>query len=251
MGDAEDAEQATRIAMAVYATMIRDDPDSRARLRVTPEQALNFPNYYCLASWIAGGTRAPSFMGQTYPLPDVGDEWAEHHLNAQDERVGPYPEQLESTLDARVDAAAPDAGASQPATAQRPQTSPREYLAVPFEQKEAAKRLGARWDPQARSWFIPAGADPDALARWRITDPAQTNGARGPAATNGTGPETRERSERSAEPTLNDSERKREVRVDYEPPPEPPNLADSPIRRIVGHRVPNPPKPREDRPAPD
>ena len=98
MGDAEDAEQATRIAMAVYATMIRDDPDSRARLRVTPEQALNFPNYYCLASWIANGTRAPSFMGQTYPLPDVGDEWAEHHLAAQDERVGPYPEQLESTL---------------------------------------------------------------------------------------------------------------------------------------------------------
>jgi len=34
--------EATRIAMAVYATMIRDDPDSRARLRVTPEQALNF-----------------------------------------------------------------------------------------------------------------------------------------------------------------------------------------------------------------
>ena len=98
MGDAQDAEQATRIAMAVYATMIRDDPDSRARLRVTPEQALNFPNYYCLASWIANGTRAPSFMGQTYPLPDVGDEWADQHLAAQDERVGPYPEQLESTL---------------------------------------------------------------------------------------------------------------------------------------------------------
>ena len=27
MGDAQDAEEATRIAMAVYATMIRDDPD--------------------------------------------------------------------------------------------------------------------------------------------------------------------------------------------------------------------------------
>src|SRR5487761_1199464 len=98
MGDHEDAEQATRIAMAVYSTMIRDDPDSRARLRVTPEQALNFPTYYCLASWIANGTRAPSFMGQTYPLPDVGEEWGEQHLAAQAERVGPYPEQLESTL---------------------------------------------------------------------------------------------------------------------------------------------------------
>ena len=71
MGDAQDAEEATRIAMAVYATMIRDDPDSRARLRVTPEQALNFPNHYCLASWIATGTRIPSFMGQTYPFPPL------------------------------------------------------------------------------------------------------------------------------------------------------------------------------------
>ena len=98
MGDAQDAEQATRIAMAVYATMIRDDPDSRARLRVTPEQALNFPNYYCLASWIANGTRAPSFMGQTYPLPDVGDEWAEHHLACARRARRPVPR------GARVDA---------------------------------------------------------------------------------------------------------------------------------------------------
>ena len=43
VGDARDAEEATRIAMSVYATMIRDDPDSRARLRVTPEQALQLP----------------------------------------------------------------------------------------------------------------------------------------------------------------------------------------------------------------
>ena len=98
MGDAQDAEQATRIAMAVYATMIRDDPDSRARLRVTPEQALNFPNYHCLASWIADGTRIPSFIGQTYPLPDQRRQWAEQHLAAHAERVGPYPEELASTL---------------------------------------------------------------------------------------------------------------------------------------------------------
>ncbi len=110
MGDAQDAEQATRIAMAVYSTMIRDDPDSRARLRVTPEQALNFPNYFCLASWIANGTRAPSFMGQTYPLPDVGEKWAEHHLAAQAQRVGPYPERLASTLSSEPARADEDPG---------------------------------------------------------------------------------------------------------------------------------------------
>ena len=72
-GRRQDAEEASRIAMAVYATMIRDDPDSRARLRVTPEQALNFPNHYCLASWISNGTRDPAFMGETYPLPSDGE----------------------------------------------------------------------------------------------------------------------------------------------------------------------------------
>ena len=173
MGDAEDAEQATRIAMAVYATMIRDDPDSRARLRVTPEQALNFPNYYCLASWIAHGTRAPSFMGQTYPLPDVGDEWAEHHLAAQDERVGPVPRA--TGIDARRPRRRSRAGratAARPTTAQPPQASPpREYLAVPYDEKDAAKRLGARWDPDAQRWFIPAGVDPEPLARWRSRCP--------------------------------------------------------------------------------
>jgi Replication-relaxation/Type IV secretion-system coupling protein DNA-binding domain len=98
MGDSEDAEQATRIAMAVFTSLIRDDPDSRARLRVTPEQALNFPNHYCLASWIANGSRAPCFTGQTYPLPDYDPVWAEHHLALQAKRVAPYPDDLDSTL---------------------------------------------------------------------------------------------------------------------------------------------------------
>ena len=259
MGDAQDAEQATRIAMAVYATMIRDDPDSRARLRVTPEQALNFPNYYCLASWIANGTRAPSFMGQTYPLPDVDEEWAEHHLAAQHERVGPYPEQLESTLDARAAGAEPDGNGSQPATQRPPHTSPREYLAVPYEEKDAAKRLGARWDPDAQSWYMPAGADPDRFGRWRSPDRAQQpppDAARAPAKANGnrrmtalTG-ETAASTSRDENPANWDG-RRREVRVDYEPPPEPPNLADSPARRIVGRRAPGPPPGEHEAPAPD
>ena len=99
MGDIDDAQEATRIAMAVFASLIRDDPDSRARLRVTPEQALNFPNHFCLASWIANGSRAASFTGQTYPLPDYDAAWAEHHLALQAQRVAPYPDALESTLD--------------------------------------------------------------------------------------------------------------------------------------------------------
>jgi hypothetical protein len=126
VGDARDAEEATRIAMSVYSTMIRDDPDSRARLRVTPEQALNFPNHHCLASWIAAGSRIPSFMGQTYAWPVVADEWERHHLDAMAERVGPYPDELASTLDRAAPQAKPsdstpanNGSGSQPAQTRR------------------------------------------------------------------------------------------------------------------------------------
>ena len=44
---------------------------------------------------------------------------------------------------------------------------------------------------------------------------------------------------------------KREVRVDYEPPPPPPKLDDSPVRRVVGRRVPGRQPGEHDTPAPD
>ena len=218
MGDAEDAEQATRIAMAVYATMIRDDPDSRARLRVTPEQALNFPNYYCLASWIANGTRVPSFMGQTYPLPDVGDEWADKHLAAQDERVGPYPEQLESTLATDAAPATRRAGRAEPPAARRRRRSrhrgsaggrrrppdsnegrPVRPATGPAGQARGAGRLRAATgpgrrprrqpgppdrrtpDPRADASDAATGPAPDSAARARVPRPDQRDRARRPA----------------------------------------------------------------------
>ena len=93
LGDHEDAEDATRIAMAVYSTMIRDDPDSRARMRVTPEQILNLPVHFCLASWIAGGSRAASFIGETFPFPARSPTpGRDIHLERLHDAVGPYPE---------------------------------------------------------------------------------------------------------------------------------------------------------------
>src|SRR4051812_10424482 len=136
LGDHQDAEDAVRIAMAVYSTMIRDDPDSRARLRVTPEQILNLPVHHCLASWIAGGTRAASFIGQTFPFPHpVSNEWARTHLERLHDTVGPYPETMASTLmthdaattldDAlgRANGAVPDAPDDSAAAGERGKTS--------------------------------------------------------------------------------------------------------------------------------
>ena len=258
MGDAQDAEQATRIAMAVYSTMIRDDPDSRARLRVTPEQLLNFPNYYCLASWIAHGTRAPAFTGETYPLPDIDERWAEHHLAAQAGRVGPYPDQLDSTLDTHPTATKSPSNGGEPARSASPESVPRKYLNVPYEQKDTAKQLGARWDANAQRWYIPAGTDPAPLDRWRNPDHTPPGQPHPPTTTNETPrqPTTTpldDSAKNTAQPANEPPGRasRHQVQVDYEAPPEPPNLADSPVRRIVGRPTSTQPGNEHDAPAPD
>lgn len=40
-------------------------------------------------------------------------------------------------------------------------------LKVPYEQKDEAKRLGARWDRDRRVWYVPDGIDPAPFAHWR------------------------------------------------------------------------------------
>lgn len=43
---------------------------------------------------------------------------------------------------------------------------PRLDLAVPYEQKDTVKSLGARWDPHKKVWFVPDGVDPTPFGRW-------------------------------------------------------------------------------------
>ena len=53
-------------------------------------------------------------------------------------------------------------------------------LEVPINQKDEAKALGARWDPDARSWYVPAGRDATPFARW-LPPPVRTHGPTIPA----------------------------------------------------------------------
>ena len=52
--------------------------------------------------------------------------------------------------------------------AQSNQTPPTDktYLHVPFKEKEQARELGAKWDRQEKSWYIPADLDKEAFAHW-------------------------------------------------------------------------------------
>ena len=47
-----------------------------------------------------------------------------------------------------------------------PQTDQRVYLTVPYAEKDDAKALGAKWDREAKSWYVPAGVDLDTVRRW-------------------------------------------------------------------------------------
>lgn len=38
---------------------------------------------------------------------------------------------------------------------------PRINLQVPFNEKDAAKRLGARWDGDGKIWYVPEGVGAD------------------------------------------------------------------------------------------
>ena len=229
MGDAQDAEEATRIAMAVYSTMIRDDPDSRARLRVTPEQALNFPNHHCLASWIAMGSRIPSFMGQTYAFPPHSNAWAEHHLADLAARVAPYPDDLESTLDRST---------------LRPTAD--------HDGRDAPPSANGKGDKRRRARVASASA---ASASDEAPAPRQTErspiGRSAPASPTSSSPSNDDEPVAPPGPSASGSVR-HEVRVDYEAPPAVPNVADSPVRRLVGRKTPGAPgRARDDVVAPD
>lgn len=52
---------------------------------------------------------------------------------------------------------------------------------VPYKEKEQAKGLGAKWDRQQQSWYIPAGVDPAPFAKW-AAGASQTPASDAPAA---------------------------------------------------------------------
>ena len=40
------------------------------------------------------------------------------------------------------------------------------YIKVPFEEKDEAKSLGAKWDPINKLWYIPIGQEIKIFSRW-------------------------------------------------------------------------------------
>lgn len=43
-------------------------------------------------------------------------------------------------------------------------------LKVPFKEKDEAKSLGARWNPDGKHWYVPEGVDATPFEKWMDGD---------------------------------------------------------------------------------
>lgn len=108
----------------------------------------------------------------------VGAEVSKQANNALSSAAAPAGRQpgnvglLDTALHTPISMAAdPSARQAEPAfqgVAMRTKT----FLAVPFRQHHDAKALGARWDRQRQSWYVPAHLDPSLFTRWLPTSNA-------------------------------------------------------------------------------
>ena len=46
------------------------------------------------------------------------------------------------------------------------------YLNVAYAEKDAAKALGARWDPDKKKWYVPPDKDVAQFTQWLLADAA-------------------------------------------------------------------------------
>ena len=59
-------------------------------------------------------------------------------------------------------------------------TAKREYIAVPYTDREEAKALGAKWDRAAKCWYAPEGASPELATRFGTGGQARQESAPDP-----------------------------------------------------------------------
>lgn len=55
------------------------------------------------------------------------------------------------------------------------------YIKVPFADKDKVKQLNGRWDNDVKSWYVPEGEDLSNFSQWETHDPSiksESNGTR-------------------------------------------------------------------------
>ncbi len=52
------------------------------------------------------------------------------------------------------------------------------YLNVPYAEKDAAKALGAKWDPAKKKWYVPKNIDFTPFLNWQSAELPKENESR-------------------------------------------------------------------------
>ena len=55
-------------------------------------------------------------------------------------------------------------------------TTPNISLKVPFNEKDQAKALGARWNAELKQWYVPQGVNSTPFEKWLTNTPATSPG---------------------------------------------------------------------------
>jgi hypothetical protein len=99
MREMEDARALAGLAMEVYSDRISVDQDEQERLRFSPDDIVKLPVHRAINLWVADGVPRGGFLAQTLPMEPLHDgSLAEHHLSAQRERGGFYPQFLPAPI---------------------------------------------------------------------------------------------------------------------------------------------------------
>lgn len=49
------------------------------------------------------------------------------------------------------------------------------YLDVPYQEKDIAKKRGAKWDGEEKKWYVPQGIDINNFVEWIDEEPSAMN----------------------------------------------------------------------------
>jgi len=93
-------------------------------------------------------------------------ERIKHYVIAMEQKQEQRQEVVEGRAEEIAAARAPLAAHNADQEAVREPANQKVFLAVPYREKGRAKAAGAKWDPQAKLWYAPKGADMAKLKAW-------------------------------------------------------------------------------------
>src|SRR5260370_14761360 len=127
----------------------------------------------------SAGEAERSLNGESEQVSQPASKKRETETNMDTERRIADPERDQVDRSARPQADGARRSASQEGSEENlVNKEDRQYLAVPYAEREAAKALGAKWDWREKLWYIGPDGTRESLAKWLPENAAAASSAR-------------------------------------------------------------------------